>query len=78
MYETDGTYYNNKVLYINDDSSFTAGTTLSFDTNSTCSWRIIPSTQFTYGKKIKINFGTVFNTSCTILTGTSIKTADNA
>jgi hypothetical protein len=78
QYETDGTYYNNKVLYINDDSTYTAGTTLTFSTNSTCSWRIIPSTQFIYGKKIKVKFGTVVNTTCTLLTGTSIKTAGDA
>jgi len=43
-YETDIAYLNNKVLYLNDDSNYTAGTTLSFTENDTCAWRIIPST----------------------------------
>mmetsp|Transcript_15587 Transcript_15587/g.11349 ORF Transcript_15587/g.11349 Transcript_15587/m.11349 type:complete len:175 (+) Transcript_15587:2-526(+) len=77
LYSTDLGYLNNKVIYLRDDSNYTAGTTLDFSANDTCAWRLIPATQFTYGKKIWIRVNTVFNATCSINSGTSIQSAQD-
>jgi hypothetical protein len=67
---------NNKVLYLRDQVAQVAGTSLEFGQQDTCGWRIIADTQYTTEKIIKLKIESVFQVSCFITKGTSIKTVD--